>query len=54
MRRFHWVALPRFPGGPAGLYLKPMLAPVGPEEPGGWLNTPSSFNEGDAPAHDDT
>ena len=25
-RAFHWVALPRFPGGPAGLYLKPMLA----------------------------
>ena len=23
---FHWVDLPRFPGGPAGLYLKPMLA----------------------------
>ena len=26
IRAFHWVALPRFPGGPAGLYLKPMLA----------------------------
>ena len=25
-RAFHWVALPRFPGGPAGLYLKPTLA----------------------------
>ena len=25
-RAFHGVALPRFPGGPAGLYLKQMLA----------------------------
>ena len=26
IRAFHGVVLPRFPGGPAGLYLKPMLA----------------------------